>query len=270
MFVESCLMPQMEDVSEIIQHQVVDRFFAFSPVQTTNDKERRMTKGMTECLEKARADRPDSNILFMLDPDTLPIMSDVMLGKMQYAEKLRDNLNMSPWEVSEWLKLDVQDTPEKRDVWIKNDRLNITHPEMNAQLVPGVSSQQDQGGSSGGKNSDTKSPKATTSTGSPSTTKTEAESSSPPSLSDHSKERIKRFEKLCRPKLRRMALDALDGGGKTFALADAYAAAGGDEFGREIRVLHYRLRKAVAGAADAKRAIKDVFNEIDSRTLLAL
>ena len=240
-FVESTLDPIMGDVSDAIQ-RIIDMHFTLSPLK--RGEKARLGKKAAPAFEQMRSEHPGSDFIFMLDPDTLPIMAKVKASQVAAAKDMRDTLDLSAQEVIEYYGFDVPERPERKDIWKLNNYFNVTHPEFMQKLQP-------KGQQTG------EAPKAN---GRPSG------STKKKSLSDDDREQVKAFDKFAR-RLRKLTLDALDDG-ELYRLDDADALDDGS-FARPIRLIHHRL-KGVLDSADPKRAAKDFFNQMDPVELLGI
>jgi HK97 family phage portal protein len=241
-FVESTLDPIMCRVSAMMQ-RVLDMHFAFSP--RTRGEKAKLGRKAAPAFEQMRSEHPNSEFIFMLDPDSLPIMAKVKASQVAAAKDMRDTLMLSAKEVIDYYGFDVPDRKERDDVWMLNNYLNVSHPEFMQKLQP-------KGQQTG------EAPKAN---GRP-TGSTKAKS-----LSDADKSEVKAFDKFAR-KLRKLTLDSLDAG-ELYSLDDADALDDAGRFARPIRLIHHKL-KGVLDDKDPKRAAKDLFNHMDGAEILGL
>jgi hypothetical protein len=242
LFVESTLMPQMNMVSECLQMQVVDRHYAYS--QTKDRKKAHLTKAMDAAYEQARSDRPDSDIIVLLDADALPIMNSVNLMKVEQAKGLIENMHLSSKEAADYVGLDIPDRKEREDVWVKNDLLNITDPAFNHKLQPKPEPAAKPAG--------------------------EKKPAPKKELTDADKQLVKDAEKSIR-KLRKMTFEKLEGG-ELWSLEEADAV-GGESLKRPVRRIRHHLRELVEQFQPEdgrKDEIKFYFNSLDARQLLGL
>ncbi len=239
LFLEETLDPQAELIAEAFQFQLVDPFFQFSDFSTTGGKELKgQSKSVQKSFEKAEADRRGGKVLLLLDTDTLPIKHEIILAKTESALKMREAYHMSPQEAADFVGMDIDAKKEREDVWIANNYVNITHPEQNAALVPGVK---------------------------PAGTEAAAGGADKPAKP--SKKRVAAAKALLR-KIRRPTFDAAERG-SVWTLAEADVI-GGAEMKAPIRRLRHGLRKCIAGrsGADAVEAAKTYLNGVDAETIL--
>jgi HK97 family phage portal protein len=232
MFVEDTLMPQMELLQDVLQIQLIDPYFSFSEVQYA-DTSKKNTPKLTKAMEgKFEQGRSGSNIILLIDADTMPIMATVKADQVAKAKEMREVLMMSPKETADFYHFDIADRPERDEIYILNNYVCVTNDEINKRLSPQLQAKE-----AGGKE---------------------------PTVAQGAKERRKAAKKKAfdgfTRKLRKAALDALDGG-EVFALADADALDDDSEFREPIRVIRYQL-KALLSADDPKRAVKDYFNRL--------
>lgn len=136
LFAENTLMPQMNAISQMLQIQLVDRYFPTAPAGRPTSP----LKGrLGECFEKALGDRPASSVIALLDPDTLPIMTKVQLSRAKHIKALREDCMMSPQEAAKFAGMDEPEhsDPKNRElrqhIWIPAKTINVTKPEMNPQ-----------------------------------------------------------------------------------------------------------------------------------------
>lgn len=140
LFLEETLKPQAAVLSATIQQQIIDRHYRFSNFSVRRPRKgERMSKSMDRLFEKARSEQGDSPIIFLIDPDTLPVANEVALSKMEHVQKLRDATMISPDAATKFVGLEVDDErPERKEIWAENKFVCITDPDINAKLVPGV------------------------------------------------------------------------------------------------------------------------------------
>lgn len=231
MYVEDTLMPIMELIQEVFQLQLVDPYFSFSEVayETTSKKNTpKLTKAMDERLEMKR--ETDSNLILIIDPDTMPIMAQVKSEMVAKAKEFREVLMLSPKETSDYFKFDIPDRPEREEIYVLNNYVCLTDDKINKRLSPQLQAKD----------------------GKP---QTEAQKGK-----DARKQAKKKaFEALGRD-LRKVALEASDSG-EAFDLATADALDSDHEFSEPIRVIRAQT-KALLSSDDPKRAIKDYFNRL--------
>lgn len=244
-YVESTLAPQADRLSESLQIQLVDRYFAFSDYSTESV---RLGSSLSEKFEKARAGRGIGSIVLLIDIDTLPIMGAVKAAQIENAMKFRDTLLMSPQEVADFFKIDIPGGREERqDVYAPQTHRNITHPEKNPDFYMQSHAMAQEAkpspGSSGG-------------------------DSAKPKLSADDRARLKALDRAVR-ELRRLTLESLfSTDAKMWELAVVAQA-----FGHRLACrVHYDVRqmqKRLRGDALRER-IKTYFSEFDTRSHLGL
>jgi HK97 family phage portal protein len=235
LFVESCLVPQLDALSECFQQQLVDPWFSLSPVKTAGGNT--LKKAMDRRFEEARGDRPDSQIVILFDADSLPIMGDVNLARIKASKELGDSLFLSPKEKIDFLGLEFDDRPERDDVYALTTYQNVTHPEKNLAIMSAEAKAKTAGDDKPAADEPAK-PKTAT-----------------------------KAEKALVHKLRTLSVKS----GELFGLAEADALHDGG-CARLVRVVRHGLRKAMEGAGDedARRdAAKAFFAEFDPKEALA-
>ncbi len=233
LFCEETLDPQAELLGESFQSQVTNPFFLLATHTTGKPK---LTRSMGERLEKAMSENGGRSITTIFDTDPLPIKHQVLLSKTESAKAMRETYNMSAQEVVDFIGLDLPNRKERDDVWIPNNYLNITHPEMNAALVPGVKPVGD------------------------------GEKKPTAGADANAKAKLKKIEAMVR-KLRRPTFDAVEAG-EIWSLAEADALADDAALKPAVRKLRNGLRNAVKDDDRPVAAAKKYLNEIDCKTLI--
>jgi len=231
MFVEDTLMPQMELLQEVFQIQLIDPWFSFSETvyaPTSKKNTPKMTKSMGERFEAKRDG--DSNILLIIDPDTMPIMAQVKADMVAKAKEMREVLMMSPEEVAQYYRFDIPEREERKEIYMLNNYVCVTNDAINKRLSPQLQAKE----------------------GKP---QTEAQKGK-----DSRKQAKKKAFEVFGRELRKVALKAFDAN-ETFALADADALDTEHEFSQPIRVIRAQL-KSLLTDPDPKRACKDYFNRL--------
>jgi hypothetical protein len=134
LFVESTLLPQMNAISDAIQYQLVDRWFSFQSVDDSDFDSKSASGAIAKSVNQAIERRPTSNYVVLIDPDTLPIMARVKAAMISVAKNFRDALDLSANETAAYFGLDIEARPEREDVWVNSNRVNISKPEMNNKI----------------------------------------------------------------------------------------------------------------------------------------
>ncbi len=233
LFLEETLEPEAELIAEAFQMQLVDPFFRMSEVTTTGGRTvKECSRSFQKQFDKATSER-GGGLMLILDTDTLPVKHDVLEAKTKSALEMREAYHMSPQEVADWTCMDIPPRKERQDVWIPNNFLNITHPEFNAMLVPGVK---------------------------PASEGDTSQAADAPAKADPAM--VKSVEKFLR-KARRPTFDALDAGG-IWSLEEGYKIAGDEALKSVVK----RVRHAVRKLGSAKSA-KEYFASVDPASLLA-
>jgi len=123
-FAENTLLPDLRHYSEVLQ-QIVDRFFPSAV--GTGKVQGRKTKALKKALNEAGG---KSDIVIILDGDTLPIMGRLQQAKIKTAKDMREALDMSASEVIEYLDLDIANNPVRDDIWVPSGRVNISQVQQ--------------------------------------------------------------------------------------------------------------------------------------------
>ncbi len=247
LFLEETLEPQAELIAESFQNQLVDPFYKFSEVTTTSGRRiKECPKGLQKQFEKAEGERRGAGLMVILDTDTLPVKHDVLEAKTKSALEMREAYHMSPQEVADWTCMDIEPRKERNDVWIPNNFINITHPEQNAMLVPGVKP----GGA------EDKPAKEPSGAGSKSNASHQAEKLPPDRV------QLKSVAKFLR-QIRRPTFDALDAGG-IWSLEEGYKIAGDEALNSVVKRVRHAVRKL-----GTSQSAKAYFASVDPADLLA-
>ena len=132
-FTENTLLPRLRQHSEFLQTQIVDPYFPHS--SGTKKKTRKsMSKMARKEYERAMDSYVDSDVIVMLDPDTLPIMAKLNLSRVKQAKEIREALDLSATEAAEYVGLDIPHNVLRDDIWVPSGRNKLT--EVIAQPDP--------------------------------------------------------------------------------------------------------------------------------------
>lgn len=137
-FAENTLMPEMFLWSEVQQTQVLDRFFRNSSAGTKklSRKEMRLGHYMKAQYEQAMDTRTESDVIILLDPDTLPIMAKLMVKKFELIDKIRSAADLSANEAAEYVGVELPYRSERDEIWVPSSRQKITGVEEAEPQVP--------------------------------------------------------------------------------------------------------------------------------------
>lgn len=113
-FTEEVLLPIMGLTNGMLQSQLVDHYFRGTSISRSAAK---MGGELSKAFDRARAERTESDILVLLDPDTLPIMGKLKKGRVEYAQKLQATFKITPQEAAEECGFDFQDNQANTIVW---------------------------------------------------------------------------------------------------------------------------------------------------------
>jgi HK97 family phage portal protein len=294
LFAESTLLPQIDALTEALQHQLVDRHFAFTRDFTTT-RPREGRKWMEKNFERAKERARGAAIVVLIDADTMPVMSDVRLAKMEHAEKLQAIYRLSANQTAEYLDEDLPDEgmedPARAHVWIENKFVNITDPEFNKKIVPGLIPKPTPSGEGAPKGKKELGAAASDARGSGlrllglGGALQDGGSADTPRmpapLGPEARVRIKAAEKFLR-KLRNETVRLVGEGGELWGLSDTDARASEAGFTHElklqIRQARFAARQAVknhpndreAAVAEVKAAFREIFHDTAIRKALGL
>jgi HK97 family phage portal protein len=124
-FAENTLMPEMMLWSEAQQSQVLDRFFRRGS-QGTRKQKVKLNGYMKKVAEYAFDTRTESDVIILLDPDSLPIMSKLTERKFALVDKIRIAGDLSANEAMEYVGIEVPYRAERDQIWVPGQRQNIT------------------------------------------------------------------------------------------------------------------------------------------------
>ncbi len=122
-FAENTLLPDLKNYTEIIQHQIVDRYFPNAAA--TQKKTAKLGKLGRDAFERAMDENRQSKVVALLDPDTLPILARLNKAKVEHAKMLREALDLSANEAAEWVGIELEPNPVRSQVWVPNNRMRI-------------------------------------------------------------------------------------------------------------------------------------------------
>ena len=131
LFMESTLMPQADMLTAAIQQQVFDRHFLASQATTQRAK---MGKALSDRFDAARAES-GGGLVFLIDTDTLPIANTIKVAQAEHAIKFRQAFGASLKETVDFFGIELEDRPEREDVFLLATERNITHPEKNIEVM---------------------------------------------------------------------------------------------------------------------------------------
>lgn len=133
MFFEDTLLPQMNLISETLQTQVVDRYFQFA--DTSKRKAIKMSKTMEKQFKEAAVKNPQSNVIILLDPDTVPIMAEIKKDYIASVKSMAQDLQMSVNEASEFMGLDLPYSPVRDRIYIPSNLTMIANTPEDTDIV---------------------------------------------------------------------------------------------------------------------------------------
>lgn len=133
LFLESTLMPQIEMLTATLQRQLVDANFSIAGSSTIS-RPAKMRRSLADKFD-ARLAASNSDLIILVDSDTLPIAHEVMAAQADRADKLRHAFGLSLQETCDMFGLEVDDRPERKDVYLLATDRNITQPEKNVEIM---------------------------------------------------------------------------------------------------------------------------------------
>lgn len=134
-YAENTIVPELVTISEFLQTQIVDRYFKRGAKSEKKDigHMSKLTKGL---FTRAMDENAQSEVVVMLDPDSLPIMSRLNQQRVEQAGKLRDLLDLSANEAAEYVGIELPKNPLRDQIWVPNLRMRIDGPSPEAQFNP--------------------------------------------------------------------------------------------------------------------------------------
>jgi HK97 family phage portal protein len=126
-FAETVLMPSAERTSQYLQ-LIVDRFFRIGNHKSITPKH--LSKSMKGLFEKASSERPDSDIIVILDIDHLPIISELKSQKLAYAKAFQETFKVSPFEAAEEVGIEIEKNDANQKVWVTSTEQPFIEPTV--------------------------------------------------------------------------------------------------------------------------------------------
>ncbi len=119
MFFEDTLLPQMNLISETFQTQIIDRYFPF--VNTPKRKTAKLTKTMEKLFKQASIANPKSDVIVILDPDTVPIMSEIKKDYIAAVKSMATDMQMSVNEAADFMGMDIPYSPARDRIYVPSN-----------------------------------------------------------------------------------------------------------------------------------------------------
>jgi HK97 family phage portal protein len=239
MFFENTLLPESELLTQVLQHQIVDRYF--TNTKTTRAGGKKLSKSLMHRVEKARVEQGDSEILVVLDMDALPIALKVKQSKLAYAVNYQQAFKVSPRAAAEEIGIEIEETPANQQVWVQSTEAPYVDPAVAAQQAQDIAAaaQPDQVDAN------------------------EPQEPDEQQASETDKSAAKSFAKA----VRKLWLDAFDAG-KLPKLADAdkLNTSGNEKIMRQIRLDYVALKQIKSDdLEDRKDSVRSYLNKTYSR-----
>jgi hypothetical protein len=132
-FAETVLMPSAEHMSQYLQ-LIVDRWYGSSN-NVTGVKH--VSRAVKKAFEKASAERPESQIIVILDIDHLPIISKLKAQKLGYAKDYQATFKVSPLEAAEEVGIEIEANDANQQVWVTTTETPyVAQPEPADETEP--------------------------------------------------------------------------------------------------------------------------------------
>ena len=125
-FLEQTILPQMNMFSEVLQHQFVNPYYTFSDRKTLKrGNGKKIGKLMEKSLDYSLDQRVESDIVVVLDPDQLPIMSEIRKTQWNSIQKMCDTLHVSVNEAAENLGFELPYSKVRDQIYIPSSYQKI-------------------------------------------------------------------------------------------------------------------------------------------------
>lgn len=248
LFVESTLKPQCDLISDMLQHQLVDRHYAVTNYnrERSGFEKSKMSKAFSDQYEQALYERSDSNLIVLLDTNTLPIMASVNASLISTAKDFREVLDLSANETAHHFKIDIPEREERDDIWKNRSYINISNPDMNRELLEG----------------ELRAKQEINATAHPNNPENDEEDDNKNAEVQSKKKAIKTLLS----HIRKTTLDSIDAG-RLWSLSEADEMVGDSVVLRKaVRVIRNELR-TVLEQPDPKQSARDILNDIDADAL---
>jgi hypothetical protein len=141
-FTDFTLGPISQIISEHLSRHLSRQY---DPRNVTRSRPREQQKPRGERLERALAESKAAGrrLTAFVDLDEVPIIARSRLHKIEHVQKLREATMTSPHAACAFVglhELNLDDRPERKELWQQNNIVCITKPEINKDLVPGIKS----------------------------------------------------------------------------------------------------------------------------------
>ena len=130
-FLEATILPVCNVVADVLQFQLVDRFFSLSPVTGYGKNIKNLTKSLRGLVEKRLDERPASEYVVVMDPDPIPLMTQVRIDQANAVDAVCLKMRMSVNEACEWLHIEIPQSPLRDKILVSN-----TLAELTAETFP--------------------------------------------------------------------------------------------------------------------------------------
>jgi HK97 family phage portal protein len=132
-YYENTLLPQMTFVSEFIQRQIIDVHFRSSA--GSNKKSVKLLSHTRKAYER-QAEQAESDICFVLDPDSLPIAGKLRLAQIDAMDKYRRATASTFAAAAEWAGVDRESNEADDVIMVANDQQPAVQSEPEPQPDP--------------------------------------------------------------------------------------------------------------------------------------
>lgn len=135
-FFENTLLPQIEIVNAFIQCQLIDLCFGHS--MGIKSRKAKMGRHCKSLFRRASSEYSPgagqgSDTLFILDPDSLPIMAGLRKKQLEAADTYRRTMAVSFKDAAEWAGVDRPDNDADDCIYVPSDQKPVITPDMQQQ-----------------------------------------------------------------------------------------------------------------------------------------
>lgn len=124
-FLEATILPVCNVVADVLQFQLVDRFFSLSPIHR-GENIKSMKKSLRGLVEKRFDEKPDSEYVVVMDPDPIPLMTQVRIDQANAVDAVCLKMRMSVNEACDWLHIEIPQSPLRDKVLVSNTLAELT------------------------------------------------------------------------------------------------------------------------------------------------
>lgn len=130
MFLEDSILPLLSVMEEVLQHDIMDRFFA-STSNIRGKSLKPIKKNLRDILDKRLNQKSYSGYYVVLDPNTIPLMTQIQIDKFNAVDTLTQKGHMSVNEACEYLSIEIPYNPVRDKIYVNSgvQELTLTQPD---------------------------------------------------------------------------------------------------------------------------------------------